>query len=131
MKTNLLKCVILTTLTVPALAACRASQTTDLVITDKGANKLVFRSLSEPRFENVLVCDGSDWAKLFYQTINVGDTITSRLSRYHPSEYRYGSNRYGDILIRKINGRDAQDVMLGAKQDSVVARARREIQRTK
>lgn len=123
---NLLKRVILTTLTVPALAACRASQTTDLVITDKGANKLVFRSLSEPRFENVLVCDDSDWAKLFYQTINVGDTITSRLSRYHPSEYRYG-----DILIRKINGHDAHDVMLAAKQDSVVARARREIQRTK
>ncbi len=126
MKTNLLKCVIFTTLTVPALAACRASQTTDLVITDKGANKLVFRSLSEPRFENVLVCDNSDWAKLFYQTINVGDTITSCLSGYRLSAYTYG-----DILVRKINGRDAHDVMLAAKHDSLVARTRREIQRTK
>lgn len=126
MKTNLLKCVIFATLTVPALAACRASQTTDLVITDKGANKLVFRSLSEPRFENVLVCDGSDWAKLFYQTINVGDTITSRLSGYRLSAYTYG-----DILVRKINGRDAHDVMLAAKHDSLVVRTRREIQRTK
>lgn len=128
MKMNLLKHVIFTTLTVPALAACRASQTTDLVITDKGANKLVFRSLSEPHFENVLICGNAGRDKLFYQTISVGDTITSCscLSRYHHSAYTYG-----DILVRKINGRDAHDVMLAAKQDSLVARTRREIQRTK
>lgn len=128
MKTNLLKCVIFATLTVPALAACRASQTTDLVITDKGANKLVFRSLSEPHFENVLICGNAGRDKLFYQTISVGDTITSCscLSRYHYSAYTYG-----DILVRKINGCDAHDVMLAAKQDSLVARTRREIQRTK
>lgn len=124
MKTNLLKHVIFTTLTVPALAACGGGGN-EYVITDKGANKLIFRSLSEPYYDGILECSES---QRFYQVVNVGDTITGVFPKGRSATYVHDDR---PIPVGKINGRRIHEVMFDAECDSLVVRTRREIQRTK
>ncbi len=123
MKMNLLKHVVFTTL--PTLVACMP-QAQEHVVTDKGNGKLIVRNLSGSQSESVLVCGKSDRAKLFYQTVNVGDTLTCNFS-----QVERGVCVYEDIPAWTINGDAAIRVMTMAERDSVIARARREIQQTR
>lgn len=124
MKMGLLKETLFTPLTPKPLLP-------EYVVTAKWADKLIIRHLSRPDIESILVCGKSDQAKLFHQAVNIGDTLTCPSPKIDCGEYVYTGHMYEEIPFKKINGRDARDVMWAVKRDSVIARAHSEIQQTR
>lgn len=111
-----------------AFAKCDSDNSfDDYVITDKGANKIVYHSIANPGINHVMTFDGDtiDPRGGFYPYLNIGDTIKGN-ARFmnepvNKSWYYQGRRPAMPVTsIYKANGRTLNELREIARRDSIL-----------
>ncbi|MDE5615282.1 MAG: hypothetical protein K2I81_00410 [Alphaproteobacteria bacterium] len=108
-------------------AKCSTDNTDDYIITDKGANKIVYHSIANPGVNHVMTFDGDTVFKEggFYPYLNVGDTITGN-SRFMNEPVNYSLYYQGlrppvqMTTIRTARGHTLRELREIARRDSLM-----------
>lgn len=111
-----------------AFAKCSVdNKSDDYVITDKGANKIVYHSIANPGVNHVMTFDGDTVFQGggFYPYLSVGDTIAGN-TRFMNEPVNYSLYYQGlrppvpMTTIRTANGRTLNELREIARRDSLM-----------
>ncbi len=111
-----------------AFAKCDSdNRNDDYIITDKGANKIVYHSIANPGVNHVMTFDGDTVFRAggFYPYLNVGDTIhgnTRFMNDPVNNSWYYQGLRppVPMTTIRTANGRTLNELREIARRDSLM-----------
>lgn len=106
---------------------CTNDRCQDYVITDKGANKIVYHSIANPSVNHVMTFDGDtiDPRGGFYPYLNIGDTIrgnTRFMNEPVNKSWYYRGMRLATSVaaIQTVNGRTLKELREIACRDSLI-----------
>ena len=110
-----------------AFRTCTNDRYQDYVITDKGANKIVYHSIANPGVNHIMTFDGDtiDPRGGFYSYLNIGDTIRGN-TRFmnepvNKSWYYQGMRPAMPVTsIYTANGRTLNELREIARRDSLM-----------
>lgn len=110
-----------------AFRTCTNDRYQDYVITDKGANKIVYHSIANPGVNHIMTFDGDtiDPRGGFYPYLNIGDTIRGTanfMNKPVNNSWYYGGMRPVTTVtaIRTVNGHTLKELREIARRDSLM-----------